>query len=468
MDAAPTTSFDRTIACRLADFYAALTSSAVPLEVMNKARRVLADFLAALAVGYHEGALADLANDYLLQMGGSPEATVLCLDTKLPAANAALAMGIMAHAIELDDGHRWGTSHPGVSIVPAVLAVAERSGSSFADLLTAIAVGYDAMLRPARAINPGHLQRGFHSTGTCGSLGAAAACAKLLNLDNTQTAYAISLGGLQSAGICEMLHDHPGAKPLQPGKAAMAGVFSADLASRGATAPRTLFEGRHGWLQAMCDGQYSLPALLDDLGERWEILLTYTKLYPTCRHCHATIDLAREAREALHCALDEIEAIEVRTYQLGYIEVGLIALPASFQEAMFSLPFAVAIALDTGNVTLQDYTPQNLADPRLRDVASKVRIQVDEQMNAVYPEERGAYLKITLQDGRTFERSVPLAKGEPETPVSDAELMVKHEAMLRPYCSPDFVAGLWEIVVNSDIAATEYGDIVRHFSNFSR
>jgi len=116
-----------------------------------------------------------------VELGGKAESTLLCVGRKMPAQNAALGMGVMAHAIELDDGHRWGTSHPAVAIMPAVLAMAEREKSSYAEILLAIVIGYDMMLRTARAINPAHLKKGFHSTGTCGSLGAAAACAKLLN-----------------------------------------------------------------------------------------------------------------------------------------------------------------------------------------------------------------------------------------------------------------------------------------------
>lgn len=465
MDAAPT-SFEGMIACRLAEFYAGLGPSDVPVEVMQKTRRVLVDLLAALAVGYQEGAVAKIANDYFAGVGGAPEATVLGLDRKLPAINSAFLMGVMAHSIELDDGHRWGTSHPGVSVVPAVLAMAERNENSFGELLTGIVVGYDAMLRVARAINPQHLRRGFHSTGTCGSIGAAAGCAALLKLDKTQVAYAMSLGGLQSAGLCEMLHDQPGIKPIQPGKAAMAGVLSADLASRGVTSPRSIFEGQHGWLNAMCDGEYSLPALLDDLGDRWEIMYNYIKMYPTCRHCHAAIDLAREAREALGCGLEDIESIEVRTYELGYVEVGQISCPESFEAAMFSLPFAVAIALDTGNVTLQDYTPDKLRDERLRSVAAGIAIEIDERMNAIYPEERGCQMKVTHHDGRVFHKSVPLAKGEPETPVSDEELMAKHEAMLRPYYDGTFVEGLWGITVCKELDEVRYEEIVEHFRRY--
>jgi len=455
-----------TLLCKLARYYASLSFDHIPVEVAEKAKRSLADFLSELAAGFYVGELAEVINPYLVELGGNPESTLLCVGKKMPAQNAALGMGVMAHAIELDDGHRWGTSHPAVAIMPAVLAMAEREKSSYGEILLAIVIGYDMMLRAARAINPAHLKRGFHSTGTCGSLGAAAACAKLLHLDEEKTAYAISMGGLQSAGLQEMLHDHPGVKPLQPGKSASAGVLAADLAKRGAKAPRTLFEGEHGWLKAMCDSDYSEDALVGDLGSRFEILYTYTKLYPTCRHCHAAIDLAREAKEVLSCAPSDIQSLEVRTYRLGIVEVGHIKVPKTLQEAMFSLPFAVAIAFDRGNVTLQDYSQETLKDPMLISLAEKIQVIEDQKLNDLYPEERGAHMKVTLKDGRCFEKYIPVAKGEPEFPVTDEDLKKKLQAMLSPYYPKAFFEGLWTMTVEGDIETRSYEEIIEHFRRY--
>ena len=459
---------EKTLLTKQANFYASLGTKDIPEEVMEKARRVIMDFLCETAAGYKEGEVASISIDYVRETGGKEEATVLCDGAMVPAPWAALAMGIMAHSIELDDGHRWGTSHPAVAVIPAVLAMAEKKKSSFTEILKGIVIGYDAMLRAARAINPSHLRRGFHSTGTCGAIGAAAGCASIMGLTAEKFAYAMSMGGLQSAGLQEMLHDHPGIKPLQPGKAALAGVLSAEFALRGAKSPRTLFEGQHGWLKAMCDGEYSEEGLVGDLGRRWEILLTYTKLYPTCRHCHAAIDLAREAKTVLGCTEEDVESIHVKTYRLGIVEVGQIFLPSTFEEAMFSMPFSLALALRKGNVTLQDYTPELLSDEGLRRVAKAVTIEEDEQMNALYPEERGAWMRIVLKDGRAFEKAVPVAKGEPENPVDDKDLMEKLTAMLAPYYPEEFVTGLWRICVESAPGEVGYGQIIDHFGRFNR
>jgi 2-methylcitrate dehydratase PrpD len=133
---------------------------------------------------------------------------------------------------------------------------------------------------------------------------------------------------------------------------------------------------------------------------------------------------------------------------------------------MFSLPFSLAVALRKGNVTLQDYTPELLADEELRRVASAVTIEEDEHMNALYPEERGAWLRLVLKDGRSVENGIPVAKGEPENPVTDGDLREKLTAMLAPYYPEEFVSGLWEICIESDPGAAGYGQILDHFGRF--
>jgi len=451
---------------KLAKYYSSLKSSDMPFDVLNKTRRVFIDFLSCLAVGAQVSEFAGIWNAYVIGLSGREEATILGKGKKVPAMNAAAAMGIMAHAIELDDGHRWGTSHPSVAVIPAVIAVGEREKSSFPDMLSAMIIGYDVMLRSARAINPSHLKRGFHSTGTCGSLGAAAGCAHLLKLDAAGFGHAISLGGLQSAGLQEMLHDNPGIKPLQPGKAAMAGVLAADLAKLGARGPGSLYEGEHGWLKAMCGNEYSRAALTDNLGSRWEIMLTYTKLYPTCRHCHAAIDLARMAKKDLQCTIEQIKKIEISTYSLGFFEVGRIVYPENLEEAMFSLAFSVTLAFELGNVRLADYTDATIADPRLKKLAAKVSIKIDEEMDAKYPEERGARMRVLLKDGRIFDHKIPIAKGEPENPVNDDDYLIKFQDMLAPYYPGEFLKGLWEIAIEEDLGSASYRKITNHFGRY--
>jgi 2-methylcitrate dehydratase PrpD len=452
---------------QLTNYYAAIDATLIPHEVWCKARRVLVDFLSVMAVGRCRGDLTPIIINYISHLSGNPESTILFADNqinKVPAIHAALVMGIMAHSVELDDGYRFGTCHPSVAIIPSVLAVAERNKKSFKDIISSIIVGYDIMLRLAASINPSHLHRGFHTTGTCGSIGSAAAVAFLQKFNSLQMAYSISIAGLQSAGIQEMLHDNPSIKPLQAGKAAYHGVLSCDLVMGGAKAPRTLFEGQHGWLKAMCD-DWNPSILIDNLGEKWHIINSYTKLYPTCRHCHPSIDLAIDIKNNNLIKLKDIEHIIIKTYNVAFSEVCLKKKPKTHDEAMFSLPFSVALALRDGKVIIESYSDGNLFDKDLNDCIDKMQIDVDEDMNNKYPNERGSTIHLKLYDGRCIVKTTSLPRGEPETPLHDRELFEKIKNIMLPYYDNKKIQKLWDFCVETDINDVNYGDIVTLFKS---
>lgn len=236
-----------TLTSRLGDFYAHIDFQSFLPEVILKARRVLVDFLATLAVGLKIEPLSTLLGYYFLHSGGVENSAILGINREFPANNAAFCMGAFAHSVELDDGHRFGTCHPAVAVIPASLALGERQIKNFKEILTAIIKGYDIMLHIVSSINPSHLKRGFHTTGTAGTLGSAVAFMYLLEMDNLETTYSISLAGLQNCGLQEMLHDYPSIKVIQAGRAASAGVMAVDLVKLGVRAPRIIFfEAKHG------------------------------------------------------------------------------------------------------------------------------------------------------------------------------------------------------------------------------
>ncbi len=455
----------KTILDELSQYYSTIKYSKVNPSVIDKTRRVLTDFLAVYGLGLQQSDLFSQAYPLFRKIGGKPESTVIGIQgkAKLPAIYSSLIMAVASHSVELDDGHRWGTSHPSVSVIPATLAMAERVGATFQDILVAIAIGYDVMLRVARSINPLHLNMGFHSTGTCGSLGSAAACAYLNSFDAERFAYSVSIGGLQSAGLVEMLHDHPAIKTLQPGKAASAGILACDLVSMGVSSCRSLFEGQHGWLLAFAKGEYRKGDILEDLGKRWEIQNSYTKFYPTCRHCHATIDLIRKAvREKGLCERD-IQNLEVQLYRIAIKEVGEIVHPSNFEEAMFSLPFSIALALRYGNVLPSHYVESNFDDEDLQFLAGKVRIFENQEMNNKYPEERGSVVTLQLRNGEVWKGDIPVAKGEPDNPASDEELLEKHRMILKDRVPLNFVDDLWEIVIRKPVEQVSLDQVIQLF-----
>lgn len=215
-----------------------------------------------------------------------------------------------------------------------------------------------------------------------------------------------------------MLHGHPSIKAFQVGRSCQSGVLAAEFVKYGGKGPSTMFEGEHGWIKAMSD-KFDESILLDDLGKRWEILNTYTKQYPSCRHTHHAIDLAIEVFNS-NVSFNTIKKVTIETYSIGYAEVGLIRRPKNLEEAMFSISYAVAIAFKYGFVTYENLE-QCIEDNDVLKLSNEIVIKISAEMDKVYPEERGCNLIIETSFGDEIKLNTKLPKGEPETPLSKEE-----------------------------------------------
>lgn len=449
---------------QLSEFYAKIGPADIPEDVLFKARLTLLDHLGVYVAGFQHGVLVPVLLAYAEKVDRRPEVSVLLSGRRTDAETATLVSGAIAHSVELDDGHRYGTAHPAVVVIPPVLAMAEKMGSSLSSVLAAIAVGYDWMLRTARAINPSHLQRGFHTTSTTGTIGSAAATAHLLGFDANKMANSVSIAALLSSGLQEMLHSNPAIKAFQVGRSAQAGILSADMVKLGALGPRSVYEGEHGWLKAMTD-HFREADLTGELGSRWEIMDTYTKLYPTCRHCHHAIDLALEwFREGVDC--ERIARISIRTYSVAAREVGAAGMPCSIDEAMFSIRFAVALALLAGSVDMQTI-PQMLTDARVGGLVDKVDLVISEAQDSSYPAERGCEMELVFDDGRSIAKKTRLPKGEPDTPLTVEELRAKFLQITQPLLERHRGEEIWSGIIDAD-GGSEIGHILSAFPKINK
>lgn len=439
-----------TIVSRYATFVAETRFIDLPELVIQKAREVLIDHLGVSLYGAGKGELSQIVHEMIKEMGTTRTCLVIGSRIRADSAMAALANSVSSHSIELDDGHRHATSHPAAVVIPTALAVAEETGAGIKELIRAIVLGYEIMLRVATAINPSHLRRGFHSTGTCGPFGAAVAAACLYELEPTAIAHALAISGLQSAGFQEMLYSNPMIKPIQPGKAAMAGVISARMAAKGAKGPISLFEGDYGFFNGMTD-HVNEEALFAELGREYEIMRTYTKLYPTCRHAHCSIDLALVLRDQLPADRELIQKILVETYDFSIKEVGQIWHPRTRDEAMFSMPYAVATALLKGHFTMEEMETEALQNTTTSLLSDKVSIKRSEEMDAVYPAKRGARMTVTLADGSSFQAEQDLARGEPDLPISVEELKSKFNNLASVYLDNNDLEVLWDTTLNKPL-----------------
>jgi 2-methylcitrate dehydratase PrpD len=208
----------KTISETYADFIVHTRFEDLGPEVVQQAKKLILDLVGVALAGYAIMEFPRMVVSYFADLGGKPEATLFQTKKKFPAINAAFANASCAHALDMDDGHRFGALHPGVAIVPAALAAAELARAHPKALLAGMVAGYEIMIRLGAAITPSSLNRGFHITGITGVYGAAAACAKIMNLNQEETAGALGMAGLQASGLIQVNHEVEGAKvkPLNP------------------------------------------------------------------------------------------------------------------------------------------------------------------------------------------------------------------------------------------------------------
>jgi 2-methylcitrate dehydratase PrpD len=409
----------------------------LPADVVEQAKRALLDYL-GVAIGGASMPMARIATSYFIELGGRPDASLILDDRRLPAIHAVLVNGVYGHALDMDDGHRMAAGHPGVATLPAALAAAEVHGSTGAELLRAIVFGYEVFVRIGAYLNPDHLKRGFHTTATVAPFAAATAVGILAGLDRDQLTRALGLAGLQGAGLMEVFHDGAMAKPFQTARGSAAGLLAADLAARGAAGPRTILEGVQGFLEAMC-GERSPERLTTGLGSdtNWLIRGVYFKLYAACRHTHAAVDAARQLRDAYDLRPEQVERVVVRTYDVANRLCGATALPSGPSEAKFSLPFTIALGLTVGHAGQSCFTPETVQDASLRALASRVRVEIDPAIEREYPAKRTAALDLTTSDGRLVKAEVPIARGEPEIPLSLEDIEAKFRDNARDALSAE-------------------------------
>ena len=276
--------------------------------------------------------------------------------------------------MEMDDLHRESILHPAAAIIPAVFALAEREKASGADLLLAIAVGYEAAIRVALGVGPSHY-RFWHTTATCGTFGAAAGAARLLGLDEEQTLSAYGSAGTQAGGLWEFLTNNAMSKQLHPGKAAFNGLLSALLAQRGFTGARKILEGEKGFFKAT-SGDFDGAKCLADLGKEFYFERNSIKYHASCGHTHSAIDAVLQATQGAGLAPEDVDSVSISVYQ-GSLDLLENIEATTPYLAKFNLPFCVDSALRFGHADVADFTAERIRDPEMIRMIQKIRIRSD-------------------------------------------------------------------------------------------
>lgn len=409
----------------LSHFVHELKWEALPRETVDNARGRLLDFFSSAAAGCRvNGPMNQVVLRALRETDGLEQSRVLFGQERFSAAGAAFLNAFLGHGADLDDGHMLSSGHPGVCIVPAVLAAAELLDSDPRDILTAVVAGYEVYVRLSNAIMPSHLHRGFHGTGTVGAVACSAAVARLMGLDEEEIHRAISLGAVAASGLFEVSESGQGIKPLNPANAARTGVISALLAKNGAEAPENPFEGNKGFFKAFAD-QLKLDEITKELNEQYRIDSCYVKLYPACRHMHGLIDCAAMLHDEGGFTPEEIDAIRLYVYENSIRVTGNIREPRDTGEAKFSQTYGVAVGLTKGEFTLEDLEEPACMSDTVRGLIRKMEIICEPELEDRSKMLRGARVELTLRDGRVLKKAVPVPKGEAVTPLTREDMRKK-------------------------------------------
>ena len=419
----------------------ALSYQDLPAPAREIARQCVLDYLGVALAGAGDP-LVRILLDELAEAGGSPQASIIGHPTRLPALSAALVNGAAAHALDYDDVHMAMPGHPSVAILPGLLALAEVKGSSGREVITAFVAGYETACRIGATLKPGHYNLGFHSTGTVGCFGAAAACARLLGLDAEATAAALGIAGTQAAGLKSQFGTM--CKPFHAGKAAQNGMLAARLAARGFSSRTDIVECVQGFA-ATHGPDFRPEAAFAEPANGFHIFANLFKYHAACYMTHAPIECARELREHHGVIPEAIAAIALSVHR-GSDRICNIPAPTDGLQAKFSLRQTVAMAL-TGvdTASLGAYSAENACDPALVDLRERIEIEWQDSWPQTLAE-----LEIELADGNHL--TACHDAGIPAADIADQgrRLAAKFDALVEPVLGAPRTRELRETIAGLD------------------
>lgn len=414
---------EETISSRFLDSIWDFSNRDFPKEVLEQAKYCLIDYMGCTALG--ASVLEERSKRFLSQFsrtGGN--CVIFGTDMKSDILTAAFLNGIHAHAIELDDGHRFGMIHVGAVVNSALLSVAQDQKVSGKDLLKGIIVAYEAVVRLASAIQPGHKLKAFHATGTCGTIGSALGIAAMLHYDRNRWNAVLSAAATSAAGLLEMSDDSSQLKPYNIGHAAMAAVSAAYYSASLLDGPSDILGGDRGFFKA-CADEIKEECLFSD---GYEILKIYRKPYAACRHAHAPIEAALKIMSEHALKAEEIDEIRIETYALA-LKGHSHKTIKNTDSAKMSIPYGVAAAIRYGKVNYEQFFEECLNDPSLNEILKKISITEDPKLSALVPEKRAAIVTILSED-REYSCRIDDPLGEPENPLSKEDLEEKYFSLM--------------------------------------
>lgn len=416
---------------QLAAFAAGLTFEAIPAPVVRKAEDLLVDWFGSALAGKGARPVETIAR-FAAQMGPQPTRS----GSALPAGTsevlinrgctspylAAMVNAAASHVAEQDDVHNGSVFHPATVVFPAALAVAQARRASGRQLLTASVAGYEVGIRVGEFLGRSHYKV-FHTTGTAGTLAAAAAAGHLLGLTAQQMQHAFGSAGTQSAGLWEFLRTAADSKQLHTAHAAAAGLMSAYLAQGGFTGAAQIFEGPQGMAAGMSSD--ADPARLTaGLGTRWATAETSFKYHASCRHTHPAADALLQVMQTHHLQPDDLASVVTHVHQGALDVLGPVTHPATVHQSKFSMGTVLALVARFSHAGLAEFD-RHFHDAATQSLRDRVTMVLDAEVDSAYPQRWIGKVTVTTTDGRVLQGRVDDPKGDPGNTLSREEITAK-------------------------------------------
>jgi len=437
----------------IVEFASGLRHAALTDEVRHYARRHLLDTVGVMIAGAG-GEVASRAEAVLAAVRPAGRIPVPGRARRADLLDAAFLGGTAAHGIELDDGFRQGSVHPGCVVVPTVLALGCDLRVAGAALIEALVAGYEAEIAIGRACHPDLRQRGFHPAAACGVFGAATAAGKLRRLSPAQLANALGIAASSAAGLFAFVNGGADIKRLHAGHAAREGLQAALLAEEGIEGPPDVIEARDGFLQAFAFGRTDKArAVALPPAAPFGITDCYIKPYPCCRHIQPAMEALIGLLDDEKIAPEEVQRIDVATYRIAaeHAETGW----DDFASAQLSFPYLMGLALKFRAVKLEHFSAAMRGDPSFATIARKLGVTAPPEIDRLYPQLRPARVTVTTARG-TFIRQADEALGSRIVPLDDAGLKTKFHDLVGPVLgaarAKDLTQQLWSIETAGDVA----------------
>jgi len=447
----------------IAEFVSTLQYDAIPQEVRHRIKLLMLDSLGCALYG------ADLEWSRMLQntltaVDTTRQCSVWGTKVKLSAPHAALVNGTQVQGFELDDVHRAGVLHVGAVVLPALISVTEiKPGMTGKEFIASAVAGYEIGPRVGLCMGPEHIAQGWHSGATLGVFSAASGAARALKLDVDKTVHALGIAGTQAAGLMAAQYGAM-VKRMHAGRSSQSGLYGALIAQSGFTGIVNVLESEYGGFCttfSRSNDRFNLDELTAGFGTTWQTMGVALKFYACVGSNHTTLDAIRDMQQERPFGANDVKKVSVHGSQVTMDHVGWKYVPQGLTSAQLNLPYCVATWLLDGDVFVDQFTEDKVADPARMKLAEVVEVHHDKDITA-----RGAKFRhmvrvvVELKDGTRMERTVEAARGSEKKFASDADIVEKFEKLARKALPQAQVAKLRDAMLNLD-DLKDAGEIAR-------